>query len=89
MNYQSLTSGAPARVSVNQLAAALHREEALRGPSWREDWAERSQGECCEREVPDQSTEVKPAHPQHALKLKAGCGFGFGGLGLDRPGLCL
>jgi hypothetical protein len=36
-----------------------------------------------------QSTEVKPAHPQHALKLKAGCGFGFGGLGLDRPGLCL
>jgi hypothetical protein len=39
--------------------------------------------------VTTQSTEVKPAHPQHALKLKAGCGFGFGGLGLDSPGLCL
>ena len=36
-----------------------------------------------------QSTQVKPGHPQHALKLKAGCGFGLVGLGLDSPGRCL
>lgn len=36
-----------------------------------------------------QSIPVEPAHPQHALRLKAGCGFGLGDRGLESPGRCL